>query len=352
MTRPPVLARLVYAARWGIAQALYWTGALHVWKRMALRGRAVVLTYHRVLDDDGLAATWSHPAIVVREATFARHMRLLKRHFDVMTLDRFAERLDQGATFPRPACLVTFDDGWIDTFATAGPILEREVVPAVVFLPTEFIGGTRTFWQERLGALLHATWDAARRDAALAAAVAPVLERHGLAGLLAVPADAVRSRVRDLVQARKAEDSRTGGSPIAELEAALGSRAPGLGADAFMTWDQARNMAARGVVFGGHGVTHRFLTTLTPEELEHEVGGAKAVLDRELGRSDAFCYPNGNWNPAVAEAVERHRYRLAFSTRRGHVGPGENRYAIRRLNVHEDMSASPALFLARVVGAL
>ena len=101
---------------------------------------------------------------------------------------------------------------------------------------------------------------------------------------------------------------------------------------------------------GGHSVTHRFLTTVPAGELDHEVGGAKAVLLRELGRSDAFCYPNGNWNPDVAAAVQRHGYRLAFSTDRGPVGPGENRYAIRRFNVHEDMSASPAMKLMRSTG--
>ena len=81
--------------------------------------------------------------------------------------------------------------------------------------------------------------------------------------------------------------------------------------------------------------------------------GSWAALERELpGHATAFCYPNGNWNEAVASAVARVGYRLAFSTERGSVGPGSHRFALRRVNMHEDVTSSVPLFLARLAGVL
>jgi peptidoglycan/xylan/chitin deacetylase (PgdA/CDA1 family) len=123
--------------------------------------------------------------------------------------------------------------------------------------------------------------------------------------------------------------------------------------DAFMSWPQVREMASNGIAFGGHGVTHRLLTSLTPAEVETEVRGSHDALERELpGHAVAFCYPNGNWSPVVADIVRDNGFRLAFSTQRGPVGPATNRFAIFRINMHEDVTSSTPLFLARLSGVL
>jgi hypothetical protein len=41
---------------------------------------------------------------------------------------------------------------------------------------------------------------------------------------------------------------------------------------------------------------------------------------------------------------------MAFSTDRGPVEATAHRFALRRVNIHEDMTASPPMFLARLVG--
>jgi peptidoglycan/xylan/chitin deacetylase (PgdA/CDA1 family) len=123
--------------------------------------------------------------------------------------------------------------------------------------------------------------------------------------------------------------------------------------DRFIDWDQAREMARGGVSFGSHSDSHRLLTTLAPDDLEREVHVSSASLERGLcARPVAFCYPNGDWNPAVARIVAQ-RFALAFSTRRGRVDARhEDRFAIRRVNVHEDMTRTEPLMLARVLGII
>ena len=143
MARMTPSSRLKYSIKWTLAQAMYRLGLLHLWKWMRLRNRAVVLTYHRVLQKDDAAATWSHPAIIVRRTTFEKHMATLRRTFRVLSLAEFETALRDGSGFDAPSCLITFDDGWRDTYTEAWPVLKQFGLSAVVFLPVRYIGSRR-----------------------------------------------------------------------------------------------------------------------------------------------------------------------------------------------------------------
>jgi peptidoglycan/xylan/chitin deacetylase (PgdA/CDA1 family) len=351
MSAQPLRARVISAIKEALAAGLYHTGALRLLTQRRLRGRAVVLTYHRVLADDDVPRSWSHPAIVVRRRTFERHLATIQRYFDVLSLPAFAARMESGQDFPRPSCLVTFDDGWLDTYTEAWPALKARGVPAAVFLPADYIDSDRMFWQEQASGLLDAVAGHARRDAAFAARARTALAPFGLDRVLDVPQEACRHAIVDAMQRQKMDDPASERSPLRVLRELAAGGAGTETADAFMTWDQVREMAGGGISFGGHGVTHRLLTTLSRAEVETEIVGSRAALDRELpGHAIAFCYPNGDWNRAVAEVVQAHGFRLAFSTERGLAGPDNERFAIRRINMHEDVTRSVPLFLARLAG--
>jgi hypothetical protein len=93
-----------------------------------------------VLTREQRLQTASQPGIVVEDKTFAMHMALLKRRFTVLTLDQFADRVTNRRVFGDSCCLITFDDGWIDNFDNALPVLRTHGLPAVIFLPVNFIG--------------------------------------------------------------------------------------------------------------------------------------------------------------------------------------------------------------------
>ncbi|MCL4849288.1 MAG: polysaccharide deacetylase family protein [Acidobacteria bacterium] len=357
MIRPSssaVSERMKFGLKWLVANALHVTGMLYLWRRFVLRGRAVVLTYHRVLSDEDCDRTWSHPAIVVRARTFEQHVALLKRRFRPLTLDEFTAHLREKRPFPPGACLVTFDDGWRDTATEAWPILRRHGVPAVVFLSVGLIGSAEVLWQERLRALLFEAWRRSRDDEALRVAARKVLTAHGYAGIVDTPPAEVRTVIIDAVLAHKYDDPDAALAPIGALERLLSSGLlPAGGPDAFMTWAMARTMAAEGAAFGGHGVTHRLLTTLPPEGVDEEIALSRTVLETELGTAPyAFAYPDGKWSPSVAACLETHGFTLAFSTEGGFVASVDSPWTLRRLNMHEASTSSREMFLAQVVGAL
>lgn len=346
-------SRLKYGIKWVVAQVLYGTGAMSLWLRLVCRDRAVVLTYHRVLSDADLASTWSHPGIVVSRRTFERHLQALRRTFTVITAAEFVSHIEGGRPFRGPACLITFDDGWRDTFTEAGPLLHRYGMPAVVFLPVQFIGSTEMFWQERLGRLLGLCLRRMRRDPALRSRLAAVLPPDLMVALETAGDDdsqRCRAEMRALVNALKSQPGQDPRRVCASLDGLLGDDDSG-SVDRFMDWDQVRAMAAERVAFGGHSVTHRIMTTLAGEELDREVQDCRDALRRELGVEPVtFSYPNGDFDERTAAAVARGGFRVAFSTRPGTASATDDRFSIRRVNVHDDATRSVALFMARLAG--
>jgi peptidoglycan/xylan/chitin deacetylase (PgdA/CDA1 family) len=340
----------IFAVKCVVAYALYATGVLHAWKWLRFRRRAVVLMYHRVLSAEAAAQSWSHPAIIVRRETFDRQMRWLRRHFDVLDLEQFEARLREGRPFDAPSCLVTFDDGWYDNYAEAWPILKAHRVPAVIFLPVAFIGTGRMFWQERMKALLAAIRQRADVDAPFADRARASLRELGLDAVLDADAAALRQTLHAATAARKLGAGADAVLPA--LQALLG-REPDLPADAFMTWDMVREMAGQGIAFGGHSVSHRLLTTIAREDAAREAAESRAAIAASLGRpATTFAYPNGSFDDGVVEAVRGAAYQLAFAVTPGPVGPDVDRFAVPRINMHEDMTSHHPLFLARVLGVL
>jgi len=94
-----------------------------------------VLIYHRV--GAGMAAEMD-----VSEDLFGRQMAYVQDRFEVVALGQGLEDLASGKQpAGRDRVAVTFDDGYVDVFATAWPILERMQIPSTVFVATAFLDG-------------------------------------------------------------------------------------------------------------------------------------------------------------------------------------------------------------------
>jgi peptidoglycan/xylan/chitin deacetylase (PgdA/CDA1 family) len=68
-------------------------------------------------------------------------------------------------------------------------------------------------------------------------------------------------------------------------------------------------MIAAGWELAAHTIHHLDLTELGPEELEEEVAGSRKLLQKEYGVPvNNFCYPAGQFDETVVEAVEAAGY--------------------------------------------
>jgi peptidoglycan/xylan/chitin deacetylase (PgdA/CDA1 family) len=341
-----------FAIKFSASHTLYGLGLLQLWQLLAMRRKAVVLMYHRVLTREERARTGSHPGIVVDSEVFASQMALLKHRFKVLSVEEFADRMERKIPFDDASCLITFDDGWRDNFSHALPILQRYELPAVVFLPVKFIGGRRLFWQEHLThltlkAVMQARCEPGRRER-LRNLLAPAC----LDSMLDLPDHDPRLAIMEAVRRQKRLAASVIETTIASLASELDVRGDDHESlDGFLDWEQVKSMSRQGIAFGGHGGEHRILTFVSLSEAQDEIRSAKDVITGHLQKTvPTFSYPNGNWSPDVAKLVEEAGYRLAFTTEPGFVSCEDDRFTVRRINIHEGLMNSRPLFLARIVG--
>jgi peptidoglycan/xylan/chitin deacetylase (PgdA/CDA1 family) len=130
------------------------------------------------------------------------------------------------------------------------------------------------------------------------AVVFPLLKKHGLRALLAVPTAVVRERTDVPAEAR--------------LAAAADVNDPQRDDGGFCTWPELREMAdTKLVAIAGHGATHVRLDR-DGVDLETEIVGAQTLLAARLGRSvTSFVFPFGRFSAAALQKV-RQTYRYAF----------------------------------------
>jgi peptidoglycan/xylan/chitin deacetylase (PgdA/CDA1 family) len=322
---------------------LYYSGVMWLFAAARLRGRMVVLTYHRVLPADSQSDSHSSPAIIVRPQTFDRHMRFVRKYLRPLSLAQFIETLESPGPWPGRSCLVTFDDGWQDTLTHALPVLRRHGVPAVLFAAIDYIGSGKCFWQERLSAALHRCWAAGRPHA-----LATELQRQ--LGLPEGPL-AKRASIRTVIDALKRRPPAEIEEWTRRLEQACGTL-DAVGTDRFLSWPEVVELVRSGLVsMGSHAMSHRPLTRLPMDEVSRELSTSRACLKEKLGvDADAIAYPNGDTDDHVAALAAAAGFRVGFSTTRGLVERGSPYLQLRRVNIHEAASTTRPAFLARLIG--
>lgn len=130
--------------------------------RLLLRGRGVVVAFHRV--DDRVRGN----PIGCGVDEFRRYLDFFQRHFRVVPLGRLLDARENGRG-PGGLLSITFDDGYRDNYAIAAPELRARGLPACFFVTAGFIGtDTQPWWDAEYGARAEwMTWDDVRRLHAL-----------------------------------------------------------------------------------------------------------------------------------------------------------------------------------------
>jgi peptidoglycan/xylan/chitin deacetylase (PgdA/CDA1 family) len=85
-----------------------------------------------------------------------------------------------------------------------------------------------------------------------------------------------------------------------------------------MDGSQVKDWLAAGHEIGSHSLTHSFLTRINREQAREEIFSSKKKLeDRFNAPVRHFCYPYGDWNPAVRDLVIEAGYETACTTEFG-----------------------------------
>jgi peptidoglycan/xylan/chitin deacetylase (PgdA/CDA1 family) len=268
----------------------------------AARGWLTIVTFHRVLADEELAE-YPLPQLAVSVGEFAWFAAFFARHYTCGSLADVHRRWLDGERPARPFLALTFDDGQLDNFRNALPALRRQGLKATFFVPADAIDSGEPLWHDRLG---HAARRLLERDRTRA------LELFALVGT--ERGDSDRYRVRSTVSQAKRLSTTDRLEFVACVEKAAGEpQRPSW--DGFMSWEQLRSLVRDGHEIGSHSASHPILPPVDDAQLQRESLGSRTRIEAQLEAScESFCYPNGDCDARVVDAIRRAGYRRAVTT--------------------------------------
>jgi len=311
-----------------IAPALVRTGASALIRRAMPWDGVITLNYHRIGDaspsnfDRGL---WSATADM-----FDRQVKFAKSHFDIIRPADLPHLCKRGKG---RHLIITFDDGYLDNFEVAFPILKNNHASAVFFITTGFIDNPRLPWWDEIAWMVR-TANKTQIDLNPWIPLPLTFDEPGR-----------EKAVRTLLRAYKAMPSADTARYLDAVAAATGTGrcTAAETKNLWMNWNMLRDMRAAGMTIGGHTVNHPILGRMTPEGQWNEISGCGKRIAQELGQPmTAFSYPVGHKNAfdsATRDCLKRSGVQYAFSYYGGIARFDRwDDYDIRRLPIDNDLS--------------
>jgi len=292
-----------------------------------------VLNYHRIDDVTRNDFDSFKPNVSASPLEFDRQMKYLKRWFNVITIDDLVEWLEGQQNLPPFAALITFDDGYLDNYMFAFPILQKYGVGATIYLTTGHIATDQPFfWDLAAYCFFHSHREHITFPNGREGAWSNLSERDQV----------LKSWVEALKILPEEEKQRM----ISTLPDQLSVSIP---KDYFrnlmMSWNQVREMQNGGIAFGGHTVNHPILSHTTLEAAKNEITLSKLSIEKETGQPVlSFAYPNGmasDVNPEIVNIVKTTGYKTAFTLLNGPsslVEVRKNPFMIRRIFISNNHS--------------
>ena len=229
-----------------------------------------VFMYHHVNQHKG-------DMVTVTPEVFELQMKYLnKAGYRTLKADELLSFINGGLTLDEKAVMITFDDGWLDNYVYAFPVLRKYNINATIFIATDWI-------KEGPDNISH---------------MDPHISKH-------------REAKRLIEQ--------------------------GEGHKVILNWKLIREMSGSGLVeFHSHTKSHGKCHNLPADELMEELGGSKAVMEKRLGRPcTALCWPFGRNNDLSVKIARDKGYSLLFTTRHGIIEKGSDPYGINRITVKD-----------------
>jgi peptidoglycan/xylan/chitin deacetylase (PgdA/CDA1 family) len=291
--------------------------------RIANRSKALILMYHRFSENDDGVSTSAR--------AFGEQLEYLKAHYQLVPLSQIAEYIRSGTNLPPGLAAITIDDGFLDAYEVAFPLLRRYDAPATLFVVTDFLDRKTWVWTDKLRFLTLQS-----RAEEFESTINGRRLRFELQGRWSRLEAA--GRVNEML--KKLPDDEKEGA-IERIAATLNVSLPDLPTCEYtpLTWDQAREMDSSGVEIASHTLTHPILTLLDNERLRRELQDSRSRLEAMLGHEvRSFCYPNGNYDERVLREAERARYTCAVATVHGLNDQQSNPLALKRISADCDLA--------------
>jgi peptidoglycan/xylan/chitin deacetylase (PgdA/CDA1 family) len=328
----PILHRVIYPTLGSV-------GYFH--SRMA--APVAVATYHGVLPARYKSEDAFLDNTLVTEEAFRSQLRLLKKHYNIISPDEFLLWLRKRGELPKRAVLLTCDDGLLNHLNIMVPILKDEQLKCLFFVTGSSLENTPTIlWYVELYLLLMQA--PARQEP---------IHLHGIV-ISGLSADSQQRRIQwlTLVKRLSQVDAERRRNFLQEAAATLGLQSSWkmrylddpLLRDRFqvLRLPELKQLAIAGMTVGAHSLSHPMLADQSAELAHAEIAECRKGLEESLGGQVwAIAYPFGD--PA---SVGDREFRLAqdagydcgFVNVGGEFDAVSSRFRLPRVHVTAEMS--------------
>ncbi|WP_411992766.1 polysaccharide deacetylase family protein [Agarivorans sp. DSG3-1] len=299
-------------------------------KRWQQRSPGVyVFNYHRI--GDARFSEFDPNVFSCTSEQFEQHLRFYKQEFTVVNESELLSLLDSNKPITKPYALITFDDGYIDSYQHAFPLLKKHDLSAVFFVVTEYTdGGSFAWWDEVAWLVKHCQLSQ--------------LKLEHWPDAVDLTGKNETQNIRKVLYAFKADQQFSMDEKLAQLRVLC--KAPVLpGSNSlFANWQQLKEMADAGMTIGSHTQSHPILAHLTPQQQRIELHESRMFIQDQLSNSvSMLAYPVGrtdSFTEQTQEMAKQCGYRLAFSFMNGINTKltEQSAYSLKRISVDDNKS--------------
>ena len=278
---------------------------------------------------------------------FKEQLTYLKKHYTFVTIADCINALHNNYDLPSDACLLTFDDAYIDHFTTVFPILEENRIQGCFFPPAKAILEEEVLDVNKIHFIL-AIMD--KEIDKLISDVYSILNKvrskyHLKSNEYYYSKLAISNRfdsaevifIKRLLQVELKENIR---KQITDelFRKYVTKDEKSFSKDLYMDLEQIKYMSRNGMYIGSHGFDHCWLNKLPTDKQESEIDESLNFLELVNAPTDnwVMCYPYGAYNDSLIKILKKKGCTLGFTTKVGITNLSkENAFTLERFDTND-----------------
>lgn len=298
-----------------------------------------VLYFHRVLDKQDPFT----PDDFTKER-FEQLIKTLSQHFTILPLSQALEQKFEGKnsqtkTKKRTLCL-TFDDGYLDNFTTALPLLDKYDIKASFFVATDGIE-QGYLWSDELEFIIKNTQKSSlsflQKEFDLTSIENKSQAYLTLVGELKFMSNTDRDIHMTDIHKNLAMEAKT--------------------PRCMMSLEQLNELQQQGHDIGAHTKTHSILAFQSDDVALQEIKRSQGYLNKHLAKPvDLFAYPNGwlgrDFNERHQEMIRSCGFKYGVATNDGGIITSSNPMALPRFMPYRKQLSQFCLSVAKIAGEI
>lgn len=287
--------------------------------------QCTIIMYHYVRD----LAHCRYPELKALDiGRFLAQLDYLQANFHPVSAEDIQACLNHDCSLPEKACLLTFDDGYLEHYTLVFPELVRRGLSACFYPPVAALARDKVLDVNKIHFLLahngynavsrlinslRASYEQLRHQRDTLPPFEQLWRKHAMPGRFD-SAEVVF--IKRLLQYALPQDIRT--HLLDELfQRYMDTDEQTLAQELYVSPDMLRIMARQGMHIGIHGASHVWLDKIDISKQKFELEASLSMLSNIYGNAEhllSIAYPYGGYNASLLDICEQHHICFGLTT--------------------------------------